>query len=497
MEVGDRLDALAAAQVGVDGVALDGAGPDDGHLDDQVVERLGRLLGSVCICARDSIWKTPTVSAAWIMRKTSGMSSGRRSRSTQHAAVGLDVAQRIVDGGEHAQAEQVELDQLHRLDVALVVLDDDAAGHRGALERRDVDQRRRGDEHAADVDRRWRGKPSMRAHSSSQRSHGDRPTVLPPRGCAGGSGSTRATLEWLGASASLPRPIACVGGAGGSQAYGRPRRSVRRSGRQQARPSRGRSPGRRCVPRRGRWPDVDRRLPARRSQRTLAGESPGPPSSSEGLGRSVVTGASRSGESTSGSGTTDRPPTVRGRMSPMGSGPPCPPRRGPGPSIPAAAGPHLRRRPARPALRRRRPPSPVHPARRARGRAGPCRRPGHARRRPRRPRRCPAAAPGRRSRAPPPALEELGEAALRLQVAPDHDRVVGLERLGHPVDQRPREAQRVAHLAHRRARPVGDQVADHARVLRAVALVDVLDDLLAAATRRSRCRRPGRRSGPR
>ena len=82
MEVGDRFQALPPAQVWVDRVALDGAGPDDRHLDDQVVERLGRLRGSVCIWARRSIWKTPTVSAAQIMRKTSGMSSGRRSRST-------------------------------------------------------------------------------------------------------------------------------------------------------------------------------------------------------------------------------------------------------------------------------------------------------------------------------------------------------------------------------------------------------------------------------
>ena len=84
---------------------------------------------------------------------------------------------------------------------------------------------------------------------------------------------------------------------------------------------------------------------------------------------------------------------------------------------------------------------------------------------------------GRRPVAAP--LEELGEPAVRLQVAPDHHRVVRLERLGHPVDERPREPQRVAHLADRRPRPVRDEVADHPRVLRAVAPVDVLDDLLA------------------
>ena len=74
--------------------------------------------------------------------------------------------------------------------------------------------------------------------------------------------------------------------------------------------------------------------------------------------------------------------------------------------------------------------------------------------------------------------EELGEPAVGLEVAPDHHAVVRLERLRHPVDQRPREPQRVADLAHRRARPVGHEVADHPRVLGAVAPVDVLDDLL-------------------
>ncbi len=351
---------------------------------------------------------------------------------------------------------------------------------------------------------RWRGKPSMRAHSSSQRSQGERPTVLPPRGCGGGSGSTRATLEWLGARPP-PRPIACVGGAGGSQAYGRPRRSVRRSGGSRtpvsgsiARPS--------IVP-----AEVGGRMsvggcPPARSQRTLAGESPGPPSSSEGLGRSVVTGARRSGESTSGSGTTDRPPTVRGRMSPMGNGPPCPPRRGPGPWIPGRGRARTCRSPCRRSVAR----SPCPTGRDARPpEPGP---PGTSRAwaswpmpstRPRSPATAAAASmPGGRAwptvaHPLPGRLEELGEAAVRLEVAADHDRVVGLERLGHPIDERPREAQRVADLAHRRSRPIGDDVADHARVRLAVALVDVLDDLLAAARGEVDVDVRDRRSGPR
>ena len=41
MQVGDLLAPQPAADVGVDGVALDGAGTDEGDLDDDVVEGLG------------------------------------------------------------------------------------------------------------------------------------------------------------------------------------------------------------------------------------------------------------------------------------------------------------------------------------------------------------------------------------------------------------------------------------------------------------------------
>jgi hypothetical protein len=64
----------------------------------------------------------------------------------------LDQLHRLVHRGEHPEAQQVELDEPQRLDVALVELDDDAAGHRRPFERGDVDERRGGDEHPAAVD---------------------------------------------------------------------------------------------------------------------------------------------------------------------------------------------------------------------------------------------------------------------------------------------------------------------------------------------------------
>jgi hypothetical protein len=65
--IGHRLLALAPAQIGMDHVALDRAGPDDRHLDDQVVETAGLERGSMAIWARLSIWKTPRVSALRII----------------------------------------------------------------------------------------------------------------------------------------------------------------------------------------------------------------------------------------------------------------------------------------------------------------------------------------------------------------------------------------------------------------------------------------------
>jgi hypothetical protein len=47
----------------MDHVALDGTGPYDRHLDDEVVEFLGFSRGSIDICARLSTWNTPTESA--------------------------------------------------------------------------------------------------------------------------------------------------------------------------------------------------------------------------------------------------------------------------------------------------------------------------------------------------------------------------------------------------------------------------------------------------
>src|SRR5674536_159153 len=147
---------------------------------------------------------------------------------------------------------------------------------------------------------RWHGKPSIRAHNSSQRSHGERSATLPPRGRDGASG----TIPDIGPGAGS-RSVASVGsGAGaGSQCLGRPSRSTERGGGSRipdsasiARPStvpgtfetrRGLAPGPNvCAdvtivdPRRVDGPTTVGE-PPRASHATLAGESPGPPLSSD------------------------------------------------------------------------------------------------------------------------------------------------------------------------------------------------------------------------
>ena len=113
----------------------------------------GRDLGSVCIWARLSTWKTPTVSAAWSIVEHLGDVLGQPVEVEADRAVVLDELERLVHRGEHPEPEQVELDQLERLDVALVELDDDPVDHRRPLDRGDVDERRRGHQHPARMDR--------------------------------------------------------------------------------------------------------------------------------------------------------------------------------------------------------------------------------------------------------------------------------------------------------------------------------------------------------
>ncbi len=92
------------------------------------------MIGSVAICARDSTWKVPIVSARHSISNTAGSSFGMVARSTGLPRRRADV-QGILDGRQHPEAEQVDLHDADVLAVVLVPLHDGAAGHGGGLER--------------------------------------------------------------------------------------------------------------------------------------------------------------------------------------------------------------------------------------------------------------------------------------------------------------------------------------------------------------------------
>ncbi len=91
---------------------------------------------------------------------------------------------------------------------------------------------------------RWRGKPSIRAHISSQRSHGLIPTVEPPRGRARGSSGTAAPAA-PSRTGRRPRPRTRRDGPGGPGGPARdPRRPSRRAPGSRGPPNRPRQPSR-------------------------------------------------------------------------------------------------------------------------------------------------------------------------------------------------------------------------------------------------------------
>ncbi len=95
------------------------------------------------ICARDSIWNTPMVSAAAdhvvdgvvLASGLSSMCSGRadRAASTRSKAA--------ADRGEHAQRQHVDLEQAQLIEIVLVPLDHRALGHGGVFDRHQLAQR--------------------------------------------------------------------------------------------------------------------------------------------------------------------------------------------------------------------------------------------------------------------------------------------------------------------------------------------------------------------
>ena len=318
VEVGHRLQALLAAQERVDGVALDGARPDDRHLHDQVVEVLRARL-------RERLHLRPALD----LEDAHGVGRlehlehlrdvlGQAVQVETDRAVVLDELERLVHRGQHPEPQQVELDELQRLDVALVELDHDPIDHRGALDRRDVDERRGRHEHAARVDAEVPGEtvdPGTELQPALPVAHPDR------RAAAG----LRGRLRLHAGHRRVGTPRALVGPPWGrrvpvsrpSELVGPARRRLGLAALRVDQPA-GHHRGRHqpIALRR-----VARPLPAR-SQATLAGV-PGPPSSSPAVPPGRRDDRCALDRRRLPAGAARRPPGARRRVAGR-SGPPAP-----------------------------------------------------------------------------------------------------------------------------------------------------------------------------
>ena len=151
VEVGDRLLAGPAAEVGVDGAALDRPGPDQRHLDDDVVEgagpepREGGHLGpALDLEHADGVGIAEEV--------VDGVLLGDGGQVDLCAPVLGDEVDGEVEHRQHPQPEQVELDEAGGGAVVLVPLEDGAVLHGRPLHRAVLDEGPVGDDHPAGVD---------------------------------------------------------------------------------------------------------------------------------------------------------------------------------------------------------------------------------------------------------------------------------------------------------------------------------------------------------
>ena len=178
MQVGDLLAPQPAADVGVDGVALDGAGADEGDLDDDVVKLLrpesgqgGHLGTRLDLEDPDRVrGREQPVDGRVLLGQgvqspgTAGL--GGAQFSFRHGlGNGLSPLRQCgegqTQGGERSQAQEVELDQPGLGAVVLVPLEDRAVVHGGPAHRADLGDGAAAQDHASGVDPQVAGQPQQ------------------------------------------------------------------------------------------------------------------------------------------------------------------------------------------------------------------------------------------------------------------------------------------------------------------------------------------------
>ena len=146
-----RLEPLAAAQIGMDHVALNWPGADDRHFDDEVVEILRpeprqhrHLRAALDLEHADGVGALDHRVDASLFRRD-------RGERQPLSVMGLEQLEALAHRGQHAERQHVDLQNTKRVEVVLVPFDDRAVIHRRVHDRRDLVEPVAGDDEAAAV----------------------------------------------------------------------------------------------------------------------------------------------------------------------------------------------------------------------------------------------------------------------------------------------------------------------------------------------------------
>jgi len=157
--IGGLLQPGAPPQVGVHHVALDRSRPDDGDLHHEVVEARRAQPGQ----HRHLRPALDLEHAQAVGPAQHGVGLGAVARNAREVEAEPGVAAQQAEGpaqaGQHAEREDIDLQDAERVQVVLVPLQHRAAVHGGVAHHREFDQRPAGDDEAAHVGGEVAGEP--------------------------------------------------------------------------------------------------------------------------------------------------------------------------------------------------------------------------------------------------------------------------------------------------------------------------------------------------
>ena len=141
--------ALPTLDVRVDGPALIGPGRTRATSTVRSSRFSGSVRTSICICARLSIWKTPDRVGGLDLPVDLFVVERNARQIDRLSAAPRDRLDALLDGGEHAEPEQVDLEKAGVCAGVLVPLAELATLHRGRDDGDELHERTRRDHHSA------------------------------------------------------------------------------------------------------------------------------------------------------------------------------------------------------------------------------------------------------------------------------------------------------------------------------------------------------------